>query len=91
MKESVFEKFLFAAAAIAATCICGLVASVTLKQIPGLDPNNLPHRPLSQIDIQGHQPAGRAPAGDYCPGQYGYYLPSDNPNEIFLFCWGSRP
>lgn len=83
MKEPRFETVIFAAMALAAAFLIGMLVGCA-------DPNNLPHRPLSQIDIQGHQPAGRAPDGDYCPGQYGYYLPSDRADEIFLFCWGSR-
>lgn len=58
-------------------------------------PNNLPHRPLSQIDIQGHQVAGTAPAVDPCPGQYGYYLYNPRmadvgPNETIVYCWGTK-
>lgn len=54
---------------------------------------SLPHRPLSEIDIQGHQPAV-APGGDPCPGQYGYWLANGRvevgPNEIIVYCWGQR-
>lgn len=69
--------------------IAASVASCVLTRMKR-DPNNLPHRPLHEIDIQGHQSAGLVPYTELCPGQYGYYLPSDTANEVFLFCWGSR-
>lgn len=47
--------------------------------------NSLPHRPLSEIDIQGHQDTGTA--ADPCPGRYTYRLPE---RGEFLYCWGQR-
>jgi hypothetical protein len=47
--------------------------------------HDLPHRPLHEIDIQGHQPD---PAqGDYCPGQVSYFEPNSG---LFLTCMGTR-
>ena len=41
-------------------------------------PASLPHRPMSEIDIQGHQPAD---CGDRIP----YYL-VDEDGSVFLYC-----
>jgi len=47
--------------------------------------HDLPHRPLREIDIQGHQ---LQPAkGDYCPGQISYFEPDSG---LFLTCMGVR-
>jgi hypothetical protein len=47
--------------------------------------SSMPHRPLHEIDIQGHQ-AGTAE--DMCPGQIRENVPE---RGLFLYCWGSKP
>jgi hypothetical protein len=47
--------------------------------------NSLPHRPLREIDIQGHQ-AGTEK--DMCPGQIRENVPETG---MFLYCWGRKP
>jgi hypothetical protein len=47
--------------------------------------HDLPHRPLHEIDIQGHQPGPAS--GDYCPGQISYFEPDSG---LFLTCMGAR-
>jgi hypothetical protein len=46
---------------------------------------SLPHRPLHEIDIQGHQPIV-APGDDQCPGRYTYGAYG----TTILTCWGVR-
>lgn len=49
--------------------------------------HNLPHRPLSEIDIQGHQPVWTVP-NTACPAQYPYAI--EGPHPHILYCWGKR-
>jgi hypothetical protein len=44
----------------------------------------LPHRPMAEIDIQGHQPYV-VPNGDQCPGQYTY-----GAYGVTITCWGTK-
>jgi hypothetical protein len=47
--------------------------------------HDLPHRPLREIDIPGHQPE---PAnGDHCPGQISFFEPDSG---LILTCMGAR-
>jgi hypothetical protein len=46
---------------------------------------SLPHRPLHEIDIQGHQPYVVL-GGDQCPGRYTYGAYG----TTTLTCWGSK-
>jgi hypothetical protein len=68
----------------------GLSDQTGLIQIPAIhddepEPNSLPHRPLHEIDIQGHQDTGTA--AEPCPGRYTYRVPETGE---FLYCWGER-
>ena len=46
---------------------------------------SLPHRPLREIDIQGHQVGTPQ---DMCPGQIRENVPESG---MFLYCWGRKP
>ena len=60
-----------------------LIAAAGALWVNAFEPMQLASRPLTEIDIQGHQ-AGTP--GDMCPGQYTYRLVDSTP----LYCWGKR-
>lgn len=76
-----------------AIVMVGLAAGSAARKL--VTRQSLPHRPLSEIDIQGHQPEVTHPNTDPCPGQYGYYLYRQeqgwlSPEEVIVYCWGKR-
>lgn len=56
--------------------------SGTFAQSVAAPVQSLPHRPMHEIDIQGHQPTALPEMG-HCPGQYTY-----GAYGLTLLCWG---
>jgi len=61
--------------------LVGLAVGIGILTYP--KSHYLPHRPLSEIDIQGHQ-AGTP--SDHCPGQYEHR----DGDDFVLYCWGKK-